>query len=916
MIHDPQELQLTSVNYWKKSPEIRSSVMYSPNNQISHTRGDDQKADIRVRLDITTPYNGSLQGSDAAPYNGAVSDKRTSPFEPQVETAGIRESTSRSVSSCFPGYGDSAPLGALQAIKVNSDQKAAPEKKLTLFALRLALLEKAASGLGTLGFIWATVVLLGGFAITLERTDFWFVTIILLIEGTRIFSRSHELEWQHETPLSMTTFRKDATNVRRSTINLRTILTAFCRPFSALKKTLLICKKTRQRNIKEENYGSLSSNVGEKSRNQLKRTWSSSNVQLLPYTGWLSISKNVSRLLFWLQLLAASMCVGLSLCRLAKQDYGVVSGSEKKNRRSALNIFYGLSLAEALLFLFEKAYWQWKITAGKLLVEVNMECGFDQSGLHTIRRFFYDTYSQSVNGSIFDGLKMDLVSFVICLLQSSVSHEQLTGARMLSAFVNNDRFAEDTLRKIGTMENVVERLLEMLNWKNHHEQEIRKAAAEIISKLVRKNRNCLRVAGIAGSLESIASLLYDAKEYDSQRTSDESHINRHIFEDQSYDYSTFSLFGLHILKNLAKDHYNCDKIGSTKDLLPKIIGFTEAKYLLTRNINAADSAQIKTVKRSLQLLKMLASTTSLTGKVLRKEISEIVFTISNLRDILQYGESHVTLQKLAVDILTGLALEEDARQSIGTTGSVLRSLFLIFLKERNDGKENERKLVSQAGKALALLALENKYNCQRIIHLKTDRSNKRNMIRNLIAVLNDPVQGVHAARILRNLCAYSKADYAELREVTAAASHVVGLVMTAQGKYQEAAIGLAAQIFKFLDRSEFDLLFEEAGITKRSLAKLVVEVLQTHSSPSNKVPGIRRFSIELAICMMQKDEGCFSMERLELEMALEGVMETTSEMESYSTFSGSVGLSRHGITIYSLVESTMDLLHPERHTNY
>jgi hypothetical protein len=33
----------------------------------------------------------------------------------------------------------------------------APEKKLTLFALRLAVLEKAASGLGTLAFILATV---------------------------------------------------------------------------------------------------------------------------------------------------------------------------------------------------------------------------------------------------------------------------------------------------------------------------------------------------------------------------------------------------------------------------------------------------------------------------------------------------------------------------------------------------------------------------------------------------------------------------------------------------------------------------------------------------------------------------------------------------------------------------------------
>jgi uncharacterized membrane protein YozB (DUF420 family) len=75
-----------------------------------------------------------------------------------------------------------------------------------LFALRLAILEKVASGLGELAFIWATVVVLGGFAVTLETVDFWFVTIILLIEGTRIFSRSQEVEWHRETMLtSMTT---------------------------------------------------------------------------------------------------------------------------------------------------------------------------------------------------------------------------------------------------------------------------------------------------------------------------------------------------------------------------------------------------------------------------------------------------------------------------------------------------------------------------------------------------------------------------------------------------------------------------------------------------------------------------------------------------------------------------------------
>jgi hypothetical protein len=80
-----------------------------------------------------------------------------------------------------------------------SDAAAAPEKEVTMCAVQLAVLEKVASGLGALGFVWATVVLLGGFAITLQWKDFGFVTVTLLIEGTRIFSRSHELELHHQS---------------------------------------------------------------------------------------------------------------------------------------------------------------------------------------------------------------------------------------------------------------------------------------------------------------------------------------------------------------------------------------------------------------------------------------------------------------------------------------------------------------------------------------------------------------------------------------------------------------------------------------------------------------------------------------------------------------------------------------------
>lgn len=105
---------------------------------------------------------------------------------------------------------DTSPVSTGNAAGLTSDR--APEKKLTMFALGLAVLEKAASGLGALGFVWATVVLLGGFAITLERKDFWFITVILLIEGTRIFSRSHELEWQHQATWYVTTHELRSTS--------------------------------------------------------------------------------------------------------------------------------------------------------------------------------------------------------------------------------------------------------------------------------------------------------------------------------------------------------------------------------------------------------------------------------------------------------------------------------------------------------------------------------------------------------------------------------------------------------------------------------------------------------------------------------------------------------------------------------
>ncbi|KAI4304104.1 hypothetical protein MLD38_039660 [Melastoma candidum] len=770
----------------------------------------------------------------------------------------------------------------------------APEKKLTLFALRLAILEKAATGLGTLGFIWATVVLLGGFAITLDKTDFWFITIILLIEGTRIFSRSHELEWQHQTTgtiadAGINSFRA----LKSSSKAVFDTVKDVCSPLSVPRK-----QDHEDRKISEK-VADWRSIIERDLKRKPTRKWASSEVPLLPYAGWVFVSRNISKLFYWLQLSSAVSCVTLSLIKLIKRDFGEVLTSEtdKRNRNSALLIFYALALAEALCFLTEKAYWEWTVVIRKLLQEVNKECDFGTAGMISVRRFFYDSYSRSITGSIFHGLEMDMVTFGMELLRSNSPDEQLIGSRILCSFTKNESYSADTLQKIGTTLPVIERLVDMLNWGDPQEEEIRLSAAVILANLARKQQNSLRITGVPGVMESISSLLQMNRSSDFAM--DQINEKRIVPEHANYESWTFNLQGLLILKRLAGDHENCGKIGNTRGLLPKIVEFTHAEERTLKDDNVAPS-QIETVKRSLEVLKMLASTTGTTGKQLRREISEIVFTISNIKDILQHGGRRVELQKLGIDILTCLALEEDATERIGGTGGVLKELFNIFFREGMP--DDEKHVRVAAGEALAMLAFESTSNCCRILRLE--------VLERLVGGLQIPLLRVNCARILRNLCRYSgNESFNHLKGVTSAAPTVIRAIMTEKDKLQEVMVGLAAQAFKFLTAQESAIIFQRAGYGETDLSRALIEILRRYNNPNVRVPSIRRFAIELSIWMMKDKEKNVQVFRfLKLEDDLKNVLETTSELERFHIFSGSIGLSTHSVTIHSLVDSALALL--------
>ncbi|XP_043722861.1 uncharacterized protein LOC122669998 [Telopea speciosissima] len=803
------------------------------------------------------------------------------------------------------GYGDAITPGPEEAGSTSKPTVNAPEKKLTLFALQLAVLEKMATGFGALGFIWATVVLLGGYAIVQSVIDFWFITVILLIEGARIFSRSHELEWQHQSTWTIANASKHSFNALKSSSNV--IVRAIRRiteEISGIQQSRELQGKTNEAgpsNRLTGRYGQeLKEKINEgKTSNRPRRTWRSSEVPLLPYADWIFQSKNISKLLSWLQLLSALACITLSVMRLVQLTHGdaITQSLETANLRSALNIFYGLALAEAFLSLLGKLYWEWTIMHRKLLEEVNKECELGSSGMISIQRFFYDAYSECVNGSIFDGLKLDLVTFATELLASHSSEEQLIGAQILQKFSNNPRFSGDTLQKIGTSTSVIERLVEMLNWKNPQEAEIRGAAAQILSILAGKKQNSLRVAGISGAMESISSLLYTQRSSDG--VFDELGEKQIVFDKENYEFSAYSQLGLTILKKLARDHDNCEKIGTTRGLLLKIIDFTHTGEELLKNTQDTDH-RILAVKQSLQVLQLLARTSGNVGKHLRQEIVEIVFTVSNIREILKYGEKYPKLQHVGIVILTSLAFDVEARERIGSTGGIIKELFRIFFQDPNSEDQNRVRVA--AGEAIAMLALESDKNCSRILN--------QMVLKKLVRALEDPALRINSARILRHLCKFAGQDcFEQLKGVSAAAPTVLMAIMLEENKLQEVMLGLATQVFKFMTPEEVSITFNRTRIGDAIFARKLLDILKFYKYPSAKVPRMRRFAIEVALLVMTNSKAMVKIFRdLRMEQELEIMRETTSEIESFNIFSGTIGLSRHNIPIHSLVDKALELL--------
>lgn len=91
-----------------------------------------------------------------------------------------------------------------------------------------------------------------------------------------------------------------------------------------------------------------------------------------------------------------------------------------------------------------------------------------------------------------------------------------------------------------------------------------------------------------------------------------------------------------------------------------------------------------------------------------------------------------------------------------------------------------------------------------------------------------------------------------MREILAAAPKVLVLVTEKRDKHQEEAIGLAAQLLRFMKESDFDrALKESTGVTITVLISEILGAVERNRPPPNDVT---KFSIEFLIEISKKDK--------------------------------------------------------------
>ncbi|XP_022682430.1 uncharacterized protein LOC111257346 [Setaria italica] len=364
------------------------------------------------------------------------------------------------------------------------------------------------------------------------------------------------------------------------------------------------------------------------------------------------------------------------------------------------------------------------------------------------------------------------------------------------------------------------------------------------------------------------------------------------------------ILGTVILERLACDVDNCEEIVKTTNLVPKIVG------LISYTSSSESSNDNALIRSSLDLVRRLATT----GRnIVRHELWESPFLLSNLACVLEDSRSSPEVWKPAIDIIATMALDEGERQGIGRVQVIIRFLVGVFIIGRDGPTTYCQSLRAAAGEALSNLAIESPANCLAILEARPEYE----LVERLKDMLGNDEYRCAAASLLGNCSMIwgRLSDPGVSNHLSSALPVVLENIMTAEGKQLEALIGLASKICSVLppERSAQGL---ESHIIGAAFVQKLVDTLNSNKKPSPEYPRMRRAIIELVISFLERHprymliifgEGMLN--------ALSKVEMTPSKVENYRVFLGNGGVVlEHGDPLRDLVGRAKRLIHPANQT--
>ncbi|EEC82577.1 hypothetical protein OsI_27129 [Oryza sativa Indica Group] len=522
------------------------------------------------------------------------------------------------------------------------------------------------------------------------------------------------------------------------------------------------------------------------------------------------------------QIPAAVVRVVLALLRLVPQkphkylvDDKNGEHDSEKNLEPSLNIFYGMVLAQGILYIVACLLEVFSFIPRRYLIR---RSGFGgQMGVEYVNLYYAYAFEKCMGGAVLAPKKISLITFAMDSLNSDSSRNKLYGVQMLHRFLKKEQLRTKTITKLTNAKKTVALLFDMLGWTSDGDEEIRFFAAKVTAELA----GSLRVVQIPGATQLVASLLDTDHQQrirdhflliDSQVGREDSPIQQvgmaeqnspvlkylkqmaiYFFipvdepsnthqrnsrllrwwkqitkrwsvpeEEPSTDQDFLPIQGLLILQRLANfDPGNCMEISRTTGLISKMIDFISYRNHMT---STSEAHQIMLASLSLRVLRRLASAEGKLGVTLRQQILEHTFILSNLAEIMDDNGSSHDLKQLAAEILKNLAMDRNTSEDIGHIRVIISSLMREFLSQDPSSSRNCNHLLRKnAGQALAILAMESTDNC--LVMLMEPGYV---FIRELTTMIHDNRYKCTAASLLWNMCEHAQPELSnsDLKELS------------------------------------------------------------------------------------------------------------------------------------------------------